>query len=342
MTISDVFSKSWATIRTQPGFWFKILAALFIPFFLYQATILFIAWNAQSTLLTGFTNGTPPSNFISTILWIYPIFVIVAWLFTIFTRAVVIEGASALSGNDTPRISLRQTIQRSLSKLSKILGIDLILIGPFAFIYFGIMFLMFRDMLPLFDALFSEEFFSAVNGLDPASGQADFPPGFPMADFPPPTFALIPLIVCGTFLLAPPLLVWTVFSSAATMLEDRGVIASIKRGIQIVWENLGTVLILLIVLVIGIAVISALLSMLTIPFTFMAMVPLQVTLLECASNELDIGPAMVFECIQPMLNSPMFLISQSATLLLSSISYVIQILLFLIPISVFFNGAANK
>ena len=179
------------------------------------------------------------------------------WVLSAIAKAGMIDTASRVDAGE--KSSLKLAWEAGKSKLGRMLGLDFALFGIVIFIGFIGAVVGFGSFATVFanaeaGSLTPDSFGALESGL-----------GF---------FGFI--IACLACLLVPYLLVATVvlpFAQRAIVLEDRGVVESIKRGWQVLRNNIGDVL-LLIVLFIMIGIVFGIVSLVVLlPFAALALGP---------------------------------------------------------------------
>lgn len=150
------------------------------------------------------------------------------WLLKLVSEAGLIDAAYHLdSGQES---SFRSAMSTGWHKLGKLVGLNLLLFGAIALV------------VAVLIAVFGVSLAGAIGGA--AFGGEDAMTA--MAGVGAGLIALFCCLLCGVILLSLLVGILYTFAQRALVLEDRGVIDSIRRGWQVVRENLGEVIILLI------------------------------------------------------------------------------------------------
>jgi hypothetical protein len=150
------------------------------------------------------------------------------WLLKLVSEAGLIDAAYHLdSGQES---SFRGAMSTGWHKLGKLVGLNLLLFGSIAFVVAVII------------AVFGVSLAGAIGGA--AYGGEDAMTA--MAGVGAGLIALFCCLLCGLILLSLLVGILYTFAQRALVLEDLGVLDSIRRGWQVVRENLAEVIILLI------------------------------------------------------------------------------------------------
>lgn len=151
------------------------------------------------------------------------------WLLQLVAEAGLIDGAARLDSKQSS--SFGEAMRAGWRKLGTLVGLNLVLFGGF--------FLLLMVFVVLFGASIVGAFAgSAAGGEEAMTALAGLGVGL---------VALFCCLLCGLILLGVVLGVVYTFAQRAVVLEDQGVINSIRRGWQVIRENLGEVVVLLII-----------------------------------------------------------------------------------------------
>ncbi len=111
---------------------------------------------------------------------------------------------------------------------------------------------------------------------------------------------------CVTALLTIPLTFIDGFAYRSIILEKLGVIAGLRRALQVIKENIGPILVLSIICLLLAAIVSVVVGLLLSPFLMILAKPMMEIVTEC--SQLMGEPQAMFECIQRANASPRVLI----------------------------------
>lgn len=263
MSSRFIFRETWGQIRQHPGFWTMMFVAIFLSFVILQLAFSVLQRELQVEFL-----GAMTSNESSSLMSSYMLYFLLAslgtWLISTVARTLIIEGV--FSFEEREENTFQDITRRTWSKIANVIGVDLILIGPFALIYWWFFLTLSRNI--------QTSFFSLQNGGD-------------VAIAPPTSLALIPVLVCGTFIIIIPLIATTLFSSNAVVMETLGPIQAIKTGLRFLLDHLSSVVRLGLLLLCVLIVTSIAMGIISMPITFAAMLPMQQAMMECMSGSLE-------------------------------------------------------
>jgi len=154
---------------------------------------------------------------------------LILWLLRLTAQAGLIDAAARLDAGE--KVSFGGAMSAGWHKLGRMIGLNLVLFGVFVII--GIV-----GALILAGAIGASFAGAATGGEDMAALLGSIGVGF---------IALFCCLFCVLFILGIVVSILYPFAQRAAVLEDMGVIASIKRGWQVIKENLGEVIILLLI-----------------------------------------------------------------------------------------------
>jgi len=156
---------------------------------------------------------------------------ILFWLIRLTAQAGLISAADRISGGE--KVSLGQALGAGIGKLGRMIGIYLMLYGPFILLAIVLVILS----ILLIGAAVGYELSNAADALEPVLASIGI------------VIACVALLFC---LLIPLLAVVTIilpFAQRAAVLEDMGVTASLGRAWWVIKNNLGEVAILVLLMV---------------------------------------------------------------------------------------------
>lgn len=199
---------------------------------------------------------------------------IVLWLVRLTAQAGMIDAAYRLDAGE--KVSFGEAISAGWHKLGRMIGLNIVL--------FGVFFLM--VMIAMFVVLMMGLGVGAT-AAGAAASEGEF--GALLGGLGMGLIALLCCLMCVFLLVAIVANVLYPFAQRAAILEDMGVIASIGRGWQVIKENLGEVIILLLLfLLLGFLVGAATLAIF-IPLAALSFAPTAVRLFSGGTFEvLDI------------------------------------------------------
>ncbi|MEM7128184.1 MAG: hypothetical protein AAF702_17765 [Chloroflexota bacterium] len=308
-----VMKQTWNLFWTYPRFWFQVLAVIFVPMCVFQFGAFILQADMQAAMFEDVSEGSFPTQFpqtFSSFMGYYSIFMVAYWALSLVTRGVVVEGVGQTASNKD--VSISALLPSVWPKVSRVAGIDLVLVGPLLIVYAVLYFMMFQELQPLFSAF-------------PEEGMAE-----PSASF----FALIPLAVCSTIILVIPLTAWTLFSSNAAILADLDLFSSLRVGVQFLREHLSSIIRLALLYIAISIIIGIAFAIVTAPLAFMSVRPAQQAMMECISNAgesreainacvqqlqqgIRLGPVQIISgLINTLMNSAMTLVLLMSTSLL--------------------------
>lgn len=154
---------------------------------------------------------------------------LILWLLRLTAQAGLIDAASRLDAGE--KVSFGEAFSAGWHKLGRMIGLNLVLFGVFIIIAVV-------GTMVLAGAIGASFAGAAGSGSDMAALLGSLGVGF---------IALFCCLFCVLFLLGIVVSILYPFAQRAAVLEDMGVIASIKRGWQVIRENLGEVIILLLI-----------------------------------------------------------------------------------------------
>ncbi len=194
------------------------------------------------------------------LLCFFLIVAIVLWLVRLTAQAGMIDAAYRLDAGE--KVTFGQAISAGWHKLGRMVGLNLVLFGLFfLFLIIGLLVLGLGAGVTAAGAAASEGDVGAlVGGLGAG------------------LFALICCLMCVFLLVAILVSVLYPFAQRAAVLEDRGVFASISRGWQVIRDNLGEVIVLLILFMILGFLVGAVTFAVFIPVAALAFAPTAIRL----------------------------------------------------------------
>lgn len=162
---------------------------------------------------------------------------ILLWLLSLTAQAGLIDGASRLDAGE--KVTFGEAFSAGWKKLGRMVGINIILFGIFAvFAIIGVVVLAGAAGISFAGAASSADDFTAL--------MAGLGVGF---------IALFCCLFCALFIYGIIASIIYPFAQRAAVLEDKGVMDSIRRGWRVIRDNLGEVIVLLIIFfVIGLIV----------------------------------------------------------------------------------------
>ncbi|MDX1412941.1 MAG: hypothetical protein R3293_02060 [Candidatus Promineifilaceae bacterium] len=162
---------------------------------------------------------------------------IVLWLLRLTAQAGLIDAAYRLDAGE--KVSLGEALSAGWHKLGRMVGLNIVLFGLFAVLALGGIFILAGAVGASFAG-------AASGGDEVAALLGSLGVGF---------IALFCCLLCALFIFGIIVSIVYPFAQRAVVLEDMGVFASIKRGWQVIRENLGEVIVLLLIfLMLGILV----------------------------------------------------------------------------------------
>ena len=185
---------------------------------------------------------------------------IVLWLVRLTAQAGMIDAAYRLDAGE--KVTFGEAISAGWHKLGRMIGINILLFGVFFLMAIvGVIVLALGIGATAAGAAASEGDFGALLG------------GLGMG-----IFALICCLMCVFLLVAIVVNVLYPFAQRAAILEDMGVIASIGRGWQVIKENLGEVIILLLLFMLLGFLVGAVTFAVFIPIAALSFAPMGIRL----------------------------------------------------------------
>jgi hypothetical protein len=201
---------------------------------------------------------------------------VVFWLIRLTAQAGLISAASRIDAGE--KVSFGEAVTAGVSKLGRMLGINILMYGPFLIIGFFV--------AAIGVAVLAATITGEVGGLNNDIGEL--------------VGSLGVFLICVTLafcIIVPFLLVVSVlypFAQRGAVLQDLGVIESIRHGYRMVVANLGEVILLvLLFIVLGIAV-GLVSAVILVPLAFLAFVP--AFLSAVTSGTLDFGNIALIAC----------------------------------------------
>ena len=185
---------------------------------------------------------------------------IVLWLVRLTAQAGMIDAAYRLDAGE--KVTFGEAISAGWHKLGRMIGLNIVLFGVFFLMAMvGVIVLALGIGATAAGAAASEGDFGALLG------------GLGMG-----IFALICCLMCVFLLVAIVVNVLYPFAQRAAILEDMGVIASIGRGWQVIKENLGEVIILLLLFMLLGFLVGAVTFAVFIPIAALSFAPMGIRL----------------------------------------------------------------
>ncbi len=185
---------------------------------------------------------------------------IVLWLVRLTAQAGMIDAAYRLDAGE--KVTFGEAISAGWHKLGRMIGINILL--------FGVFFLMaIVGVIVLALGI-------GATAAGAAASEGDF--GALLAGLGMGIFALICCLMCVFLLVAIVVNVLYPFAQRAAILEDMGVIASIGRGWQVIKENLGEVIILLLLFMLLGFLVGAVTFAVFIPIAALSFAPMGIRL----------------------------------------------------------------
>jgi hypothetical protein len=185
---------------------------------------------------------------------------IVLWLVRLTSQAGMIDAAYRLDAGE--KVTFGEAISAGWHKLGRMIGINIVLFGVFILmIIIGVLVLALGVGATAAGASISE---GDVGALFAGLGMG--------------IFALICCLFCVFLLVAIVVNVLYPFAQRAAILEDMGVIASIGRGWQVIKENLGEVIILLLLFLLLGFLVGAVTFAVFIPVAALSFIPMAIRL----------------------------------------------------------------
>ncbi len=186
---------------------------------------------------------------------------ILLWLLRLTAQAGLIDGAARLDAGE--KVTFREAFSAGWKKIGRMVGIDLILFG--VFILFAIV-----GIIVLFGAVGATFAGAAGGGEDISAVLASVGVGL---------IALICCLFCVLFIYALVVSVIHPFAQRAAVLEDKGVMDSIRRGWNVIRDNLGQVIVLFIIFILIGFLVGAITFAVFIPVAAISFAPIGLRLL---------------------------------------------------------------
>jgi hypothetical protein len=190
---------------------------------------------------------------------------IVFWLIRLTAQAGLISAADRLSAGE--KVSLGEALGAGLGKLGRMIGIYLLLYGPFIFLAV----ILLGSALLLAGTAIGFEFANATEGLEPIWASFGI------------VITCVALLFC---ILLPLLLVVTIilpFAQRAAVLEDKGVTASLGRAWWVIRNNLGDTVILVVMFVVMGIVYGIVVAIVLVPLTGLLFLPMLIGMIADSS-----------------------------------------------------------
>ncbi|NCF64427.1 MAG: hypothetical protein GWP61_00535 [Chloroflexi bacterium] len=184
------------------------------------------------------------------------ILAIVLWLVRLTAQAGMIDAAARLDAGE--KVSFGEAISAGWHKLGRMVGLNLVLFGIFILAAIvGVMVLVMG---------------AGATAAGAAASQGDF--GAVLGGLGAGLIGLICCLMCLFLLLGIVVTVLYPFAQRAAVLEDMGVIESIGRGWQVIKDNLGEVIILILLFLLLGFVVGAVTLAIFIPVAALAFAPI--------------------------------------------------------------------
>lgn len=154
---------------------------------------------------------------------------IILWLLSLVGQAGLISSVSAADSGE--KVSLSTAFSAGVDKLGKMVGLNLLLFGPFL-----ILFIIF---IVIFLATFGTIIAASATGVEPNMDVVGGSIGL--------AFACVGILFC---LLVPVILILQIvypFATRGLVLYEYGIVESVRRGWQVIRNNLGEVVVLIII-----------------------------------------------------------------------------------------------
>lgn len=232
-------------------------------------------------ILPGFASRTESflTQYLAIILGLTCLLLVVAvvfWLIRLTAQAGLISAASRIDAGE--KVSFGESVTAGISKLGRLLGINILMYGPFFLIGFFVV----ASGAAVLAATIPGEAGGLINDIDALVGRLGV------------------FLICITLafcILLPLLLIVSVlypFAQRGAVLQDLGVIQSIRHSYRIVVANLGEVIVLVVIfIVLGIAV-GLVSAAILVPLAFLAFIP--AFLSAVTSGTLDFGNIALIAC----------------------------------------------